>query len=168
MSDRRAGCHTQTFGRRQTYGRSGGATATAQSRPESHRSAPFSGSALAWPAPGLDPLFRLAAAGNFLWRATLAVCGLAGLDCRHGRLGLAAVGSLRLCFSLRLWFQRLEQVRLVGLSVSCRIGQIDESARHAAHLVEQLTTLLPNRGGVGLELAHPRLRLAPQRGELGS
>ena len=46
------------------------------------------------------------------------------------------LGSLRLCFSLRLWFQRLEQVRLVGLSVSCGIGQIDEPARHAPHLIE--------------------------------
>src|SRR4029450_9130145 len=90
---------------------------------------------LARPAPGLDRLFRLAAAGNFPWRfGSLAVCGLVGLDCRHGRLGPAAVGSLRLCLSLRLcftwplWFQRLEQVRLVGLSVSSRIGQIDEPA----------------------------------------
>ena len=74
---------------------------------------------------------------------------------------------MRICLSLPRRFQRLEQVRLRRFSGGRGIGQIDESARHATHLLEQLTTLLPNRGGIGLELAHPRLRLIPQRGEFG-
>src|SRR6478672_4010799 len=117
---------------------------------------------LSGPAPGLDPLFRLAVPGDFLGRlASAAVSAPFELYCRRCRVVLAPVGGSRVCFGLALWFQRLEQVRLVGLSVGCRIGQIDEPARHVSHLLQELTTLLPNRGGVCLELTHPGLGLIP-------
>src|SRR6478672_4440060 len=96
---------------------------------------------LSGPAPGLDPLFRLAVPGDFLGRlASAAVSAPFELYCRRCRVVLAPVGGSRVC---------------------CRIGQIDEPARHVSHLLQELTTLLPNRGGVCLELTHPGLGLIP-------
>src|SRR5256886_9475151 len=49
---------------------------------------------------------------------------------------------------------------------SRRIGQIDEAARHPAHVFEQLVTFLPDSLPISLNLAPSSLRLLPQRGKL--
>jgi hypothetical protein len=48
---------------------------------------------------------------------------------------------------------------------SRRLGELEEPARSPVDVLQELAPLLPDRLGVVLQLAHPRLRLLTQGGE---
>ena len=101
--------------------------------------------------------------------ASLVLSGFVGPDRWHGTSGVIRRNARRLGFSfpLGLLHLLLRPSWLVALDAgSRRIGQIDEAARHPADVVEQLAPLLPDRLGVSLSLAHPRLRPVLQRREV--
>jgi hypothetical protein len=87
-----------------------------------------------------------------------------GPDGWDSRSGLIRRDPRRLGFISRLGLEHLF-LRASGLAArepgSRRIGQVDEATRHPAYVVEQLAAFLPDRLGVGLDLAHARLRLVP-------
>src|SRR6266540_5271716 len=100
--------------------------------------------------------------------ARLAVPAFLERDRWHGPSGLIRRDRPRLAFIPRLGLQHLflRPGRLALEGGGRRIGQIDEATGSPADAVEQLVAFLPDRLGVGLKLAHSRLRLLPQRREL--
>src|SRR6266511_883146 len=100
--------------------------------------------------------------------ARLAVPAFLGRDRWHGPSGLIRRDRPRRAFTPRLGLPHLflRPGRLALEGGGRGVGQIDEATGGPADAVEQLVAFLPDRLGVGLQLAHSRLRLLPQRREL--